>query len=182
MQKAIPVKVLKQCFLLLLFVIWPSVTPISTLNARPAADHPNIIYILADDLGYSELGCYGQKTILKPNIDRLATEGIKFTQHYSGQAVCAPARCSLLTGYHMGHAYIRNNSNPPQRMSAYKNDGIFPGQVAIPDSSITIPELLKKNHFATAAQGNTAPTAACSSPFAKSLLLKNSPSRTVAKM
>lgn len=140
-------------FLLLLFAICPSVTVISSANARPAGDRPNIIYIIADDLGYNELGCYGQKIIKTPNIDRIATEGIKFTQHYSGQAVCAPARCSLMTGYHMGHAFIRDNSNPPTRMPAYKKDGIFPGQTAIPDETITIPELLKQKNYATAAYG-----------------------------
>ncbi|MFK5924863.1 MAG: arylsulfatase [Verrucomicrobiota bacterium] len=128
-------------------------TVISSANARSAGDRPNIIYIIADDLGYNELGCYGQKIIKTPNIDRIATEGIKFTQHYSGQAVCAPARCSLMTGYHMGHAFIRDNSNPPTRMPAYKKDGIFPGQTAIPDETITIPELLKQKNYATAAYG-----------------------------
>ena len=76
---------------------------------------PNIILILADDLGYGEIGCYGQKWIETPNIDRLAKQGIKFTQFYSGQTVCAPSRCSLLTGMHQGHAVIRNNGNPAAR-------------------------------------------------------------------
>ncbi len=137
----------------LLFAIWASVTLISSTFARPAGDRPNIIYILADDLGYNELGCYGQKIIKTPHIDRIASEGIKFTQHYSGQAVCAPARCSLMSGYHMGHAFVRNNGNPPERMQAYKKGGIFPGQIAIPDSTVTIPELLKKQNYATAAYG-----------------------------
>ena len=80
---------------------------------------PNIIYILADDLGYNELGCYGQEKIKTPNIDQIAAEGIKLTQHYSGQTVCAPSRCSFLTGKHMGHAYIRNNGE-------IKPNGQFP--------------------------------------------------------
>ena len=67
-----------------------------------AAGKPNIVFIMADDLGYNELGCYGQKWIKTPNIDRIAAEGIKFTQFYSGQAVCAPARCVLMTGKHTG--------------------------------------------------------------------------------
>ena len=71
---------------------------------------PNIVYILADDLGYGDLGCYGQKTIRTPNIDRLATEGMKFTDHYAGSTVCAPSRCVLMTGKHTGHAFIRGNS------------------------------------------------------------------------
>ncbi len=70
---------------------------------------PNIIYILADDLGYGDLGCYGQDLIETPNMDKLAAEGMRFTQHYSGSAVCAPSRCVLLTGKHTGHAYIRGN-------------------------------------------------------------------------
>ena len=70
---------------------------------------PNVIFILADDLGYNELGCYGQKKIQTPNIDSLADDGMKFTRHYSGNAVCAPSRCVLMTGKHPGHAYIRNN-------------------------------------------------------------------------
>ncbi len=70
---------------------------------------PNIIYILADDLGYGDLGCYGQKDILTPQLDQMAKEGIKFTQHYAGCTVCAPSRCSLMTGFHTGHARIRGN-------------------------------------------------------------------------
>ncbi|TRX59748.1 sulfatase-like hydrolase/transferase, partial [Carboxylicivirga sp. M1479] len=68
---------------------------------------PNIIYILADDLGYGELGCYGQEKIETPNIDQLAKEGMIFSQHYSGSAVCAPSRSVLLTGKHTGHTDIR---------------------------------------------------------------------------
>ncbi len=64
---------------------------------------------MADDLGYNELGCYGQKIIKTPNIDRLAEEGMRFTQFYSGSPVCAPSRCVLLTGLHTGHAYVRDN-------------------------------------------------------------------------
>ena len=70
---------------------------------------PNIIYILADDLGYGDLGCYGQKIIHTPHIDRMASEGMRFSQHYAGCTVSAPSRCSLLTGLHTGHSYIRGN-------------------------------------------------------------------------
>ena len=72
---------------------------------------PNIIYILADDLGYGEVGYNGQEIIKTPNIDLLATNGMVFTQHYSGAPVCAPARYSLITGKHMGHSYIRGMMN-----------------------------------------------------------------------
>ncbi|MCZ6673239.1 MAG: sulfatase-like hydrolase/transferase, partial [Verrucomicrobia bacterium] len=76
---------------------------------------PNIIYILADDLGYGDLGCYGQEKIETPHIDALAAQGIRFTQHYSGSPVCAPARCVLLTGKHTGHARIRGNDEWGER-------------------------------------------------------------------
>ncbi len=81
----------------------------SALSAAPAADKPNIIFILADDMGYGDLGCYGQKKFETPNIDRLAAEGIKFSQHYAGSAVCAPSRSALMTGQHTGHTTIRGN-------------------------------------------------------------------------
>ena len=66
-------------------------------------DHPNIIFIMADDLGYGDLGCYGQKRIRTPHLDRMAAEGMKFTQFYAGSTVCAPSRCVLMTGLHTGH-------------------------------------------------------------------------------
>jgi arylsulfatase A-like enzyme len=72
---------------------------------------PNIIFILADDLGYGDLGCYGQTKIKTPNIDKLAAEGMRFTSFYAGCTVCAPSRCSLMTGLHTGHALIRGNAN-----------------------------------------------------------------------
>lgn len=114
---------------------------------------PNIVLILADDLGYGELGCYGQKWIKTPNIDRIAAEGIRFTQHYSGQAVCAPSRCALLTGYHMGHAEIRGNGNPKERGKPDPGLMYFPGQHPISDSAITIFERLKDKEYATGAMG-----------------------------
>jgi arylsulfatase A-like enzyme len=76
---------------------------------------PNIIFILADDLGYGDLGCYGQKKIKTPNLDRLAKQGMRFTQAYAGSTVCAPSRCVLMTGKHTGHAHIRGNSLVPLR-------------------------------------------------------------------
>ena len=74
---------------------------------------PNIIYILADDLGYGDLGCFGQKTIKTPELDKMAAQGMKFTNHYAGSTVCAPSRCSLMTGLHTGHARIRGNATQP---------------------------------------------------------------------
>ena len=95
-------------------------------------DRPNIIYILADDLGYGDLGCYGQKKIKTPNIDKLAEEGMKFTDHYAGSTVCAPSRCCLMTGLHSGHALIRAN-----------------GRVPLRPSDVTVAELLKKAGYTT---------------------------------
>ena len=77
--------------------------------ALQAAERPNIIHILADDLGYGDLGCYGQQVIRTPVLDRLASEGLRLTQHYAGACVCAPSRCTLMTGLHTGHARIRGN-------------------------------------------------------------------------
>jgi arylsulfatase A-like enzyme len=80
-----------------------------------AADCPNIIFVLADDLGYGDLGCYGQQRIRTPNIDQMAREGLRFTDFYAGSTVCAPSRCVLMTGYHTGHALIRGNARDPLR-------------------------------------------------------------------
>src|SRR3990172_8001437 len=117
---------------------------------------PNIIYILADDLGYADLGCYGQEKIKTPNLDRLGAAVMRFTQHYAGQAVCAPSRCSLMTGKHQGHAYIRDNANPkPNDLGDLreKYGWEFPGQYPIPQSEVTIPEMLKPHGYATGAMG-----------------------------
>jgi arylsulfatase A-like enzyme len=97
---------------------------------------PNVVFLLADDLGYGDVGCFGQTKIRTPNIDRLATEGMRFTQHYSGNAVCAPSRCVLMTGKHPGHAFIRNNrSTPPE------------GQYPIPPETVTLAELLQDQGY-----------------------------------
>lgn len=108
-----------------------------------AADNPpNVVFILADDLGYRELGSFGQKLIKTPNLDRLASEGMRLTQHYSGNAVCAPSRCVLMTGKDPGHATVRSNkSTPPE------------GQWPILDSDVTIAELLTNHGYATGAFG-----------------------------
>lgn len=106
----------------------------------------NIIFIMADDLGYRELGCYGQKKIKTPNIDRLAAEGMKFTDFYTGSAVCGPARCNLMTGKHGGHAFIRDN----HEVGAWKSHD---GQLPIPAGTETISSILKKQGYATGAFG-----------------------------
>ena len=83
--------------------------------AHADATKPNIIFILADDLGYGDLGCYGQTKIKTPNLDKLAAEGMRFTDFYAGSTVCAPSRCALMTGLHTGHAWIRGNGNQALR-------------------------------------------------------------------
>ena len=88
---------------------WCSSQASARTRAGTAQRKPNIIFIMADDLGYGDLGCYGQKTIQTPNIDRLAAEGLRFTDFYAGATVCAPSRCVLMTGLHTGHCYIRGN-------------------------------------------------------------------------
>ena len=119
-----------------------------------AASPPNIVYILADDLGYAELGCYGQQKIKTPHIDQLAAEGMRFTQHYCGNAVCAPSRCVLMTGKHPGHATIRSNRSvwPPDDVKE-KLGLEFPGQQPIPEAEVTIGEILQQKGYATAAIG-----------------------------
>ncbi len=89
----------------------------AALRTSWAAAHraPNIIFILADDLGYGELGCYGQAQIGTPNLDRMASEGLRFTDFYAGSTVCAPSRCCLMTGLHTGHAWVRGNALVPLR-------------------------------------------------------------------
>jgi arylsulfatase A len=111
--------------------------------ARPVQDRkPNIIFILADDLGYGELGSYGQEKIRTPSIDRLAAEGMRFTNFYCGNAVCAPSRCVLMTGKHAGHAWVRDNREVKPE-----------GQTPIPADAVTVTELLKAKGYATGAMG-----------------------------
>ena len=119
---------------------------------------PNIIYILADDLGYAEVGGYGQELIETPHIDKLASSGMRFTQHYSGAPVCAPARCVLLTGQHTGHAYIRGNDEWASRGEVWDfakavEDPNLEGQRPIPDSIPTIGNILQQAGYKTAIVG-----------------------------
>jgi arylsulfatase len=113
---------------------------------------PNIVFILADDLGYAELGCYGQKKIRTPNIDRLAREGMRFTQHYSGSPVCAPSRCTLLTGKHTGHCYIRDNDEMRERGDVW-NDQSLQGQRPLKPGTETLGTMLQRAGYVTGAIG-----------------------------
>jgi arylsulfatase A len=114
-------------------------------SKRPPRN-PNIVFILADDLGYGELGCYGQQKIRTPHIDGLAREGMRFTDGYSGAPVCAPARCNLLTGKHAGHAFVRDN----YEIGAWES---FEGQLPLPAGMPTLAALLKQQGYATGAFG-----------------------------
>ena len=137
---------------------------LSCKDKKPLVDEevksvkPNIIYILADDLGYAEVGAYGQEKIETPNIDSLAKSGMLFTQHYSSAPVCAPARHMLLTGKHAGHAYIRSNSEWKERgevwnYRAMERDSTLEGQGPMPKSTITMAHLLKGVGYTTAMVG-----------------------------
>ena len=117
-------------------------------DARRATRKPNIIFVLADDLGCAELGCYGQRKIETPNLDRLASQGMRFTQHYSGSPVCAPSRCTLLTGKHTGHAYIRDNSE-----TGGWERGAPEGQLPLPAHTPTLGKLLQSAGYTTCAIG-----------------------------
>jgi arylsulfatase A-like enzyme len=119
---------------------------------------PNIIYILADDLGYNELGSYGQSLIETPNLDALAASGIRFTDHYAGSPVCAPSRCVLLTGKHSGHAYIRGNDEWGERgdtwnFAAAVKDPNLEGQRPLPTGTNTIGTLLQSVGYRTGIVG-----------------------------
>src|SRR3954469_12202275 len=110
---------------------------IAGLGAQTPAAPPNIVYIMADDLGVGGVSCYGQKKYETPNIDRLAREGMRFTTAYSGSHVCAPSRSALMTGLHTGHTAVRANG---------KNRFLY-------DEDVTLAELLKTRGYATGGFG-----------------------------
>jgi arylsulfatase A-like enzyme len=110
-------------------LLWSQTAMISAPQRTSKSRKPNIVLILADDLGYGDLGAYGQRYIRTPNLDRMARDGIRFTQFYAACAVCAPSRASLMTGQHQGHAYIRGNTNTKnERVSLRPQDPTI-GQV-----------------------------------------------------
>lgn len=121
----------------------------ATAFTQPLSNkRPNIIYIYADDMGYGELGCYGQQKIKTPNLDRLAKEGMRFTQHYTSAPVCAPARCMLMTGKNSGHSYIRGN----YELGGFE-DSTEGGQMPLPEGTFTIAKLMKQAGYATGMVG-----------------------------
>jgi arylsulfatase A len=131
-------KTIRLAVLLSLFLGSGGSLPVYSADKRP----PNIVFILADDLGYAEVGAFGQKKIRTPNLDRMAEQGMRLTQHYSGSPVCAPSRCVLLTGRHPGRAWVRHNREVQPE-----------GQTPIPAATITLAKLLKETGYATGAFG-----------------------------
>lgn len=133
---------MKKGFLLSAMLVLFIGSGVASFGQQTKSKQPNIIFILADDLGYGDVGFNGQKLIKTPNIDRLAKEGMQFTQFYAGTTVCAPSRSSLMSGKHTGHTYIRSNK------------GFDPeGQEPIADSVLTVAEVLKKVGYRTGAFG-----------------------------
>jgi len=140
-------------FLFVIFAIFSSCSIDKAVDSKP-----NIIYFLADDLGYGEVGIYGQEKIKTPNIDKLAKSGMRFTQHYSAAPVCAPARYMFLTGKHGGHSYIRGNDEWAERGDVWdyeeaSNNPQLEGQRPIPETTITIGHQLKKAGYKTSIFG-----------------------------
>jgi arylsulfatase A-like enzyme len=119
-------------------IILAGIVAIFTTSLSAADHRPNIIYIMADDLGYGDLSCFGQTKFKTPNIDRLAAEGVTFTDYYAGSTVCAPTRCVLMSGLHTGHAFVRGNREVQPE-----------GQAPMPASIVTLPRLLKKAGYTT---------------------------------
>ncbi len=119
-----------------------------SIAASTQTKKPNIIYIYADDLGYGELGSYGQTKIKTPNLDKMAAEGMRFTQHYSSAPVCAPSRCMLMTGKHGGHSYIRGN----YEMGGFA-DSTEGGQMPLHEGAYTVAKMLKERGYSTALVG-----------------------------
>jgi len=118
------------------------------ISSKANSKKPNIVFILADDLGYADLGCYGQQKIRTPNIDKLASEGMKFTQSYSGNPVCAPSRCALMTGKHTGHAQIRNNKQVGGK-EGWELGSTVGGQWPLEADTVTIAKILKDAGYTT---------------------------------
>ncbi len=132
---------------------------ISCSNLKQYNESPNFVFILADDLGYGELGAFGQKIIETPNIDKLAKDGMILTNHYSGSPVCAPARAVLLTGLHTGNNPVRGNDEWRERGDVWSFQEMFKnpdleGQRPMPDSTITIANYLKSNGYKTGMVGS----------------------------
>jgi arylsulfatase A-like enzyme len=136
-MKTILIKIIVGFFSVSTLLVWAACSPKPEESRKP-----NIIYIMADDMGYADLGCYGAKRIQTPNIDRLASEGILFTNHYAGNTVCAPSRCALMTGLSTGHCQVRGN----KQWEPY-------GQIPLKENTVTVATELKKAGYKTALIG-----------------------------
>ncbi len=131
--------------ILLLLAAW---LPASAGSQQRQPAPPNIVFILADDLGYAELGSYGQQRIRTPRLDRMAAEGLRFTQFYAGSTVCAPSRGAFLTGLHTGHSYVRDNYG-----TGTHADDDEQGQYPLPPDHPTLARALRARGYATAMVG-----------------------------
>lgn len=140
-----------------------------SLHAQQS-DKPNIIFILCDDMGYGDLACYGQKYINTPNIDRMASEGMLFTQAYAGSPVSAPSRSTIMTGQHSGHTHVRGNKEYWRKSGTMKykenTDYVVSGQEPYDPNHIILPEIMKKNGYTTGMFGKWAGgyEGSCSTP------------------
>ncbi len=141
------IKTQEIAFVVLLWALSLGIVPTAS-GQKGKGRKPNIIYIYADDLGYGEIGPYGQKKIKTPNLDRMAAEGMRFTRHYTSSPVCAPARSMLLTGRHGGHSFIRGN----YELGGFKDEEEG-GQMPLPEGTKTIAGVLKEAGYQTAAVG-----------------------------
>jgi arylsulfatase A-like enzyme len=130
---------MKNAFLCLLSLVLPAVALGQSPQPKPK---PNLIWIMADDLGYADLGCYGQKVIRTPNLDRMAAEGMRFTHFYAGATVCAPSRSVLMTGLHHGHTRVRGNAGQTN-----------PAAQALKEGDVTVAGILQKAGYKTALIG-----------------------------
>nr|NIP93568.1 sulfatase-like hydrolase/transferase [Akkermansiaceae bacterium] len=120
-----------------------------TLSLGSPARQPNIIFIMADDLGYGDLGCYGQKIIRTPRLDRMAREGTRFTRCYAGSTVCAPSRSVLMTGRHTGHTTVRGNFG----VGGVRGLGGGTGRVPLRAEDVTVAEVLSRAGYVTGMSG-----------------------------
>ena len=133
--------------LIQLLMILPLIVVTALLSCssdiQTEAERPNIIFIMADDLGYGDLGCYGQTKIKTPNIDLLAAQGTRFTQVYAGATVCAPSRSVLMTGQHTGHTRIRGNMTKVGGRVGLKN-GREVRRMNLTEEDVTVGQVLQK--------------------------------------
>ena len=143
------------------FFILGATFPVLAASAHSLEEHrPNMLFIMCDDMGYGDLHCYGQPYISTPNIDRLAREGMRFTQAYAGAPVSAPSRASLMTGQHTGHTLVRGNKeywvNVPPVYYGKNKDFSLAGQMPYDPNHIILPEVMKAGGYRTAMFGKWA--------------------------